>query len=558
MSQTKLTKRTSIGKSGLGQLMAMLESRQRDMRDKDETVEKIISSVQTASSLHNAKKKSLETETALLNSILNDIDAMNTFLKSIILIENLFNQVYQPHKKEQEQARAQYAPDISKYENKPKAQNKTQSFVELIFGGQTHVSSLQQWLDKVVKVCDAQGIKIKSNTGSKVKQIERSFYKAFYVYDCNNDGFKDITDMLRCSLVFETFGDLYKCFTVIETLSEQTLGGILRVKDRFHPQQMPFGYRDLMINILCPNSTEIVCELQLQFAPFYEYKKVSHKMYKLARLFEVEDQNLAYNYAVQYLRPKLGSFEVYKLTKEDMDDDEKDGADKASEMSYRELLTSWGLSQYIAKMEEEGWDDPTAWSELTEEDLKNDMGFKKGHIRKFNKQYKEWSQLAQIQKDDNKEESEEDNSGPTAIPIKIHSFRAHKANPSGFHSLHPSNVLNDNETIYASEISGKFRKNENDWMIFECSNDKLYVPIEICIRNRAGTPANRIKSFSVSVGNSESKKWIQVEPKCMEMKNNSMNQSFKIRLDSNSIDVIKKNKFNQYKLEFVENVSTPP
>eukprot|EP01084_Bolivina_argentea_P315668 546941_1 len=181
-----MIKRTSVGKTGIGQLMEMLEARQNAMKNADATVEKIISTAQTASSLRDAKKKALELETALLNSILNDIDEMNTFLKNVILIENLFNTTYQPYKQKQEEARQKYAPSLLKYENKPKPQNNTNSFVELIFGGQTHVSSLQKWLDKVIKQCTAQGIKIKSNSGAQVKKIERAFYKAFYVYDCNN------------------------------------------------------------------------------------------------------------------------------------------------------------------------------------------------------------------------------------------------------------------------------------------------------------------------------------------------------------------------------------
>eukprot|EP01084_Bolivina_argentea_P060489 110514_1 len=258
--------------SGIGQLTAMLSNHLKLQQSKDKHVDEIISTAQTSQSLKDAKRKAIQTEKQLLLSIMEDIDEMNTFLKNIILIENLFNKVYQPHKQKQEEARKKHASNISKYEDKSKVQSEANSFVELIFGGQTHISSFQQWIDKVVKQCNIQNIKISKNSGAKCKKIERAFYKAFYVYPDKN-GYKQMTDILRCSLVFDNFENLYKCFSVIEILAEQTSGGILRVKDRYHPTTMPFGYRDLLINIFCPEST-IVAEIQLHFVEFYKYKTI--------------------------------------------------------------------------------------------------------------------------------------------------------------------------------------------------------------------------------------------------------------------------------------------
>eukprot|EP01083_Nonionella_stella_P171637 586648_1 len=388
-----------LATSGFGQLMGILQEHLEIMQKKDAVVEEMISTAQTAESLRQAKKVALDNERNLLLSIMNDIGEMNTFLENIILIENLFNSVYQSYKQEQEEARAKYAADIAKYENKRKVQSEAGSFVELIFGGQTHISSFKTWLAKVEKQCAIQNIKILKSSDAKVKQIERAFYKAHYVYD-ERDGFKEMTDMLRCSFVFDNFSDLYQCFSVIEMLAEQTLGGILRVKDRYHPTTIPFGYRDLLINVFCPSS-KIVAEIQLHFMEFYKYKKISHRMYRRARLFEREEVNEAYEYATKYKRPKIGTFKAYKVSKEEMEDDEEEKGDvdakEAKDMKYDALLKQWGLQKYIPKMRDEGWDEPEDWKEIEDDDLKNDIGFSKGHIKKFRRRYNEW--IKQIEKE---------------------------------------------------------------------------------------------------------------------------------------------------------------
>eukprot|EP01083_Nonionella_stella_P129629 393328_1 len=336
---------------------------------------------------------------------MDDIDEMTTFLKNIILIENLFNSVYHPYKRQQEEARAKYAPNLLNYEDKPKVQSEAASFVELIFGGQTHISSFRTWLAKVEKQCEIQNITILKSSGAKVKQIERAFYKAHYVYD-EHDGFKEMTDILRCSFVFDNFADLYQCFSVIEMLAEQTLGGILRVKDRYHPTSIPFGYRDLLINVFCPSS-KIVAEIQLHFIEFYQYKTISHRMYKRARLFERDAGNLAYEYSSKFLRPKIGTFKVYEVSKEEMqnDDSKEDTAKKAADLTFGELLKEWGFQKYIAAMREQGWEDPADWRDIEDEDLKNDMGFSKGHIKKFKRKYAEW--LKQIEQEKRQDVSQE-------------------------------------------------------------------------------------------------------------------------------------------------------
>mmetsp|Transcript_55438 Transcript_55438/g.92146 ORF Transcript_55438/g.92146 Transcript_55438/m.92146 type:complete len:612 (+) Transcript_55438:30-1865(+) len=408
------TRRASLGSSGIGQLTSILAEHLQRMKLKNELVDKIIAE---SASLQDAKKRSLDDETTLLLSIMDDIGEMNTFLNNIVLIENLFNQCYTDAlKKQQEDARAKYAPNIGKYEHASKCQSEADSFVELVFAGQTHLVSFQTWLDKIKKQCDIQKVQFVSSSGAQTKKIARAFYKAFYVYD-GADGFKRMTDILRCSFVFSDFASLYRCFAIIELMAEQTVkatnaphGGILRVKDRFHPSTMPFGYRDLLVNMYCPES-KVVVEIQLHFEGLYKYKKISHAMYKKARLFERDDGNLAYMYATKFMRPKIGNFKVYEPSAEEMtgvdadEDEEEKGVDapdaaeppKASEKSYTTLLKEWGLQKYVTKFEEDGWDDPHGWNDLDDDTLL-EMGLPKGHVNKFTRMRTKW--LEEVQQEE--------------------------------------------------------------------------------------------------------------------------------------------------------------
>eukprot|EP01084_Bolivina_argentea_P248372 415432_1 len=179
----KDTKETEDGQdilqsSGLGQLMSILKGHLDLMLSKDAHVDSVIESCQSKELLYQAKNKALENEKTLLLSIMNDIGEMSNFLNDIILIENLFNNKFSPLKQEQEAARNTYAKSILKYENKPKPRNDIASFVELVFGGQTHISSLQTWLDKLVGQCEKENINIIYNSKACCKKIERAFYKS--------------------------------------------------------------------------------------------------------------------------------------------------------------------------------------------------------------------------------------------------------------------------------------------------------------------------------------------------------------------------------------------
>ena len=162
--------------------------------------------------------------------------------------------------------------------------------------------------------------------------MERAFYKTYYIYGSEN-GYKEIKDVLRASLIFTSFTDLYKTFTIIENMVT-----ILRVKDRFHPKDIPFGYRDCLINFYCP-TTKIVVELQLHAKQFYDLKKISHKMYKRARLFNLKknDENLAYEYATKYIRPLIGDKAFYEMNKKDVEEASiKDKTDNGDDFKKEE------------------------------------------------------------------------------------------------------------------------------------------------------------------------------------------------------------------------------
>ena len=146
--------------------------------------------------------------------------------------------------------------------------------------------------------------------------------------------------------------------------------------------------------------------------------------------------------------------------------------------------------------------------------------------------------------------------------ICVDSFRGHKRNLSGFDSLHPDNILINNSTIYASEISSRFNQGENDWIIFKNNTDKndniIYYPFKLVVRNRRYFQ-NRVKSFSFYIGNVEKNKWINLKPNVMTMNvNNHINQYFDLEYEYQDWSLIKKYRLNEYKLELIGNAASPP
>eukprot|EP01083_Nonionella_stella_P145482 455998_1 len=394
--------------SGLGKLTKIIQQHLNFMDDQEKFVDAMLEDQD--SNLQIAKRKAIAAEQEILLSIMMDVISMSKFIQNIVLMENLFNKQYTKQLKiEQENARLSYAKNIVKYEEPDSCalirNQNIDSFQSLIFNGQSlHIDNFREWLHQIERKCKKQNIVIEQNSGAHVKKIARAFYKAFYVYkNENNDGFKQMTDILRTSLVFDSFTDLYRAFNIIDNNIK-----ILRVKDRFQPDKVPFGYRDILINFYCPDTprTKIVCELQLQHSLFYKYKKRSHDIYKKARLFERNGSNYAYEYAMEFAKPKIGDKDIFTYRYDDdatrqydsddsLDEKEMDTEKKIDEdlkMNGKDLLMDWGLKKYVSVMiDQEGWDDPLDWIDLEANDLKEDpYKFNTPHCKKFMRKYKNW------------------------------------------------------------------------------------------------------------------------------------------------------------------------
>ena len=101
---------------------------------------------------------------------------------------------------------------------------------------------------------------------------------------------------------------------------------------------------------------------------------------------------------------------MYELTKDDMagDDDAKEN-ESEEEDDWKTLLTKWGLAKFADAFEEEGYDDPQFWHEISENDLKDDMGMKKGHLKKWNLQIQKYQERKALKEQRKaKEELKED------------------------------------------------------------------------------------------------------------------------------------------------------
>eukprot|EP01083_Nonionella_stella_P307433 1080443_1 len=289
--------------------------------------------------LVDVKRKALRTEEQLLHQIDGPMK-LTQYLIDVILVENYFNKQYKKDKPEQERAQAKYAKDIfekEQYENerisfKQRMYNKVVRYKKIgsflhfypsIYDDQTKDKQITDTWKRTVKDLEselrekARIMRFKVGEGQK-KGIERAFYKSFYSYHDKEDGFRYLTDILRCSIKFVDFENLYRAFQYIHEEMKDKLE-ILRVKDTFNSPSEPNGYRHLMINVLVKGEDVlegIICEIQLHHETFYDAKRVSHRMYKKTRLFDTEHGNEAYNYAVKYVRPVIGRFKVYPMDEE--------------------------------------------------------------------------------------------------------------------------------------------------------------------------------------------------------------------------------------------------
>eukprot|EP01084_Bolivina_argentea_P163808 284912_1 len=79
--------------------------------------------------------------------------------------------------------------------------------------------------------------------------------------------------------------------------------------------------------------------------------------------------------------------------KKEEEEEEKEGIELA-----KQLISDWGLSKYFKVLcEDEGWEDPEDWDDLTVDELMSDpLKFRKPHAKKFVRKYKEWKNKGSI------------------------------------------------------------------------------------------------------------------------------------------------------------------
>ncbi|ETO13612.1 hypothetical protein RFI_23752 [Reticulomyxa filosa] len=128
------------GIKGLQELTAMLSSHLQLMQDQDSYVESAISMCEKATQtlLRKAKERSLTDEKKLLQSL--GVLQLGTFCVTLyfsffhgyflylhlfrfaskVLVERMYDEMYEPLREEQKMARSLYAPKLEEYEKKPK------------------------------------------------------------------------------------------------------------------------------------------------------------------------------------------------------------------------------------------------------------------------------------------------------------------------------------------------------------------------------------------------------------------------------------------------------
>ena len=176
---------------------------------------------------------------------------------------------------------------------------------------------------------------------SAPKNSSRTFFKVFYDFDGN---VSHLTDFLRASFVFDNFEDLYNALVVIDHFCKKRAAkmsprsaaaaepaasarghsagshlldgvGILKYKNSFlSGSKLNNGWRQIVLNVplyVCDvdghsPAVPIVCEIQLHFCLFWQFKDSTHRMYEISRLFKIRDhatgktKNLAMECAKQF------------------------------------------------------------------------------------------------------------------------------------------------------------------------------------------------------------------------------------------------------------------
>jgi len=314
------------------------------------------------------KQKVLEEK--LIGKVEQSPKAMKKFLRNILLLENLMNSFYTAQlRKNQKSARANMK-DAKHFEEKAlvkktkKLLYNAKTFGDIYNAAKKQKATFDKFCKKLSSAIGEDKLK-NFPASANLKKGPRSFYKAYFWYD-GKEPHNKLSDLLRTSFVFNSFDDLYAAYAVIRRTDHCR---VVRVKDRFAAASVPFGYRDCLLNVLCPGikdgSTPLVCEVQLHHKCFYDNKKDSHAVYKLARLFEDKvgkgksmiKTNFAYEAARKHYAAKVGKKVYKKEVKFDSDDsDESDDEELEEKLEAAKKGIEEGLSieQLTAKFK--NWD----------------------------------------------------------------------------------------------------------------------------------------------------------------------------------------------------------
>jgi hypothetical protein len=119
--------------------------------------------------------------------------------------------------------------------------------------------------------------------GPSLKGEDRAREKAANDYDGD---FHLLCDLLRGTIIVDLFQDILICFECLHRLEDDGVIRIVRMKNRFKNGSIAgSGYCDVNMNIEFMGH---VCELQLQYRPFYELKDGQHEVYEIVRSLQIE------------------------------------------------------------------------------------------------------------------------------------------------------------------------------------------------------------------------------------------------------------------------------
>eukprot|EP01083_Nonionella_stella_P017937 50206_1 len=124
------------------------------------------------------------------------------------------------------------------------------SFEELMSKRREYLDSFSDWLGRVRSQCKRDCIGTVAFNRPESKQLAKTFYDAFYIHH-DSGNIRNITDFIRCCIVFSDFDHLYGCLAVIDKLSKKC-GGILRCHDGFQASMNQIGagiYRNLVVEV---------------------------------------------------------------------------------------------------------------------------------------------------------------------------------------------------------------------------------------------------------------------------------------------------------------------